>query len=143
MREDEIYAALPRVGPKSRSNEPVLVHGDFWPGNLLWRDGAIAGVIDWEDALVGDPLADLAICRLDLLWILGIEAMREFTERYQAEMALDLADLPYWDLRCSLRLVEVLEECAAGYPGLGRPDVTAESMRANHALFLEQALRAV
>ena len=27
-----------------------LVHGDFWPGNLLIRDGQVSGVIDWENS---------------------------------------------------------------------------------------------
>jgi aminoglycoside phosphotransferase (APT) family kinase protein len=34
---------------------------------VLWRDGRIVAVIDWEDAQVGDPLADLANTRLELL----------------------------------------------------------------------------
>ena len=141
MREEEIYAALAASVPPKRLNKLALLHGDFWPGNLLWRDGALVGVIDWEDAVIGEPLADLAVSRLDLLWILGIEAMHEFTDSYQAKMALDLTDLPYWDLRISLRLVSILDECASGYPSLGRPDITAESMREGHSLFVEQALR--
>lgn len=28
----------------------TLVHGDFWPGNLLVTDGCVRGVIDWEAA---------------------------------------------------------------------------------------------
>ena len=38
-----------------------VVHGDFWCGNILRRDGAVAGVIDWEHAsFVDDPLRDRA-----------------------------------------------------------------------------------
>jgi aminoglycoside phosphotransferase len=40
---------------------PSVVHGDFWPGNLLVEDGAVLGVIDWESArLTGTPAGDLA-----------------------------------------------------------------------------------
>ncbi len=28
----------------------VVMHGDFWPGNLLVSGGQVRGVIDWEDA---------------------------------------------------------------------------------------------
>jgi aminoglycoside phosphotransferase (APT) family kinase protein len=35
-----------------------LLHGDYWPDNTLWRDGRLVCVIDWEDAALGDPLAD-------------------------------------------------------------------------------------
>ena len=38
-----------------------MVHGDFWPGNLLVDRGRVLGVIDWEHArLTGSPARDLA-----------------------------------------------------------------------------------
>jgi aminoglycoside phosphotransferase (APT) family kinase protein len=37
-----------------------LVHGDYRLPNLMWHDGEISGILDWELALVGDPLSDLA-----------------------------------------------------------------------------------
>jgi hypothetical protein len=40
--------------------QPV-VHGDFWPGNLLVDRGEVLGVIDWEAARpAGSPVSDLA-----------------------------------------------------------------------------------
>jgi Ser/Thr protein kinase RdoA (MazF antagonist) len=36
------------------------VHGDAYRGNLLVRDGQIAGPIDWEDARVDWPACELA-----------------------------------------------------------------------------------
>jgi aminoglycoside phosphotransferase (APT) family kinase protein len=39
---------------------PVLVHGDFRPGNVLYADGRITGVLDWEMAHLGHPAEDLA-----------------------------------------------------------------------------------
>jgi aminoglycoside phosphotransferase (APT) family kinase protein len=37
-----------------------LLHGDFRLPNLLWHEGRISGILDWELATVGDPLSDLA-----------------------------------------------------------------------------------
>jgi aminoglycoside phosphotransferase (APT) family kinase protein len=38
-----------------------IVHGDFWPGNLLVERGQVLGVIDWEAARpAGTPARDLA-----------------------------------------------------------------------------------
>jgi aminoglycoside phosphotransferase (APT) family kinase protein len=38
-----------------------VVHGDFWPGNLLVERGRVLGVIDWESARPADaPARDLA-----------------------------------------------------------------------------------
>lgn len=39
----------------------VVMHGDFWPGNLLVAGGQVTGVIDWECARTdGLPTRDLA-----------------------------------------------------------------------------------
>ncbi|MEM6929386.1 MAG: phosphotransferase, partial [Myxococcota bacterium] len=46
----------------------AVLHGDFWSGNVLWRDGQLVAVLDWEDAARGDPLSDLAGARIELLW---------------------------------------------------------------------------
>jgi aminoglycoside phosphotransferase len=38
-----------------------VVHGDFWPGNLLVEHGVICGVVDWERwCPAGNPVRDLA-----------------------------------------------------------------------------------
>lgn len=37
-----------------------VVHGDFRCGNLLFADGRLTAVLDWEMAHLGDPLEDLA-----------------------------------------------------------------------------------
>ena len=50
-----IEALAPRCG--ARRN---LVHGDLLAGNVLVLNRAIAGVLDWGNALAGDPLYDFA-----------------------------------------------------------------------------------
>jgi hypothetical protein len=37
-----------------------IVHGDWAPYNVVWRDGLVVGVIDWDLARPGEPLDDLA-----------------------------------------------------------------------------------
>lgn len=96
--ERRIRAALESVWPLSRPAKNVLLHGDYWPGNVLWKDGRLAAVIDWEDAELGDPLADLANGRLELLWAFGVDTMNRFTDHYRSMAAADLTALPYWDL---------------------------------------------
>jgi aminoglycoside phosphotransferase (APT) family kinase protein len=39
---------------------PAVLHMDFRPANVLARNGDIAGVIDWGNALVGDPALETA-----------------------------------------------------------------------------------
>jgi aminoglycoside phosphotransferase (APT) family kinase protein len=38
---------------------PCLVHGDFHYGNLLFREGNVVAVLDWEIAERGEPLLDV------------------------------------------------------------------------------------
>jgi aminoglycoside phosphotransferase (APT) family kinase protein len=54
---DELRDGLPE------SAEPALLHGDFRFGNVMLgsdRPARLLGVLDWELAGIGDPLADLA-----------------------------------------------------------------------------------
>jgi aminoglycoside phosphotransferase (APT) family kinase protein len=141
---DRVCAALRSAWPFSHGNSPVLLHGDYWPGNILWQAGRLAAVVDWEDAAFGDPLADLAISRLDLLWIDGLEAMRSFTRQYLSHLPVDTTDLPGWDLSAALRLARLVGEDLAGWAEFflpyGRADITARSILTDYDYFVTQAL---
>jgi aminoglycoside phosphotransferase (APT) family kinase protein len=119
--------------PGRPRNSPVLLHGDFWPGNTLWKDGRLVAVIDWEDAAIGDPLADVANARLELLWAYGADAMNDFTDTYAKQASdLDLAALPDWDLRADRRLTPRLAEW-------GLDAATERAMRKRSEAFVAQA----
>lgn len=127
-------------------NAPVLLHGDYWPGNILWKDGAIAAVIDWEESERGDPLSDLGVARLDLLWAFGAAAMDRFTQRYLGRMKNVCADdLAWWDLVAALRPMSQLSRWASAYsaPPVSRPDITEHSMRRDHRWFAGRAIDAL
>ena len=96
-----LLAALPEVD----MNETALLHGDFWPGNLVWQRGKLAAIIDWEDAMLGDPLGDLGKSRLEMLWSLGEDAAQRYTDAYLARNSQqNVGALPYWELWGALRL---------------------------------------
>ncbi len=136
LDEGRIRAALEAVWPLAQRNPSVLLHGDYWPGNFLWQSGKLAAVLDWEDAAIGDPLDDLAIARLDLLWTFGLDAMQRFTDAYRALSAIDFTDLPYWDLYAALRPAGRIAQWAANAE---REAV----MRDGHRLFVAQAFAAL
>jgi aminoglycoside phosphotransferase (APT) family kinase protein len=79
------------------SGERCFIHRDYHPGNVLWRDGAITGVVDWACASVGSPLADVGYCRGNLAAELGIEAADRFLEHYRRVSGRADYD-PYWDV---------------------------------------------
>jgi hypothetical protein len=62
-RADELAGRLGPIADRLRSATVprTVVHGDFWPGNLLMTGDAITGVVDWASgAMAGDPLRDVA-----------------------------------------------------------------------------------
>jgi len=110
-----IRAILSAAQSRLQFNDAVLLHGDFWLGNLLWRAGQLAAIIDWEDAMLGDPLGDLGKSRLEMLWTLGEPAMDLYTSAYRARKpGLDYSALPFWDLWGALRLAHFAQWSADG-----------------------------
>lgn len=136
LEESRIRMVLERTWPPSM-NPSVLLHGDFWPGNVLWNQDAIAAVIDWEDAALGDPLADMANTRLEILWAWGLEAMHAFTTTYQnLNPQMNYRSLPIWDLVAALRPTGKLDSW-------GLDASTEERFRQRHRWFVQAATAAL
>jgi aminoglycoside phosphotransferase (APT) family kinase protein len=132
LDEGHMRDVLEAAWPLPQHNTSGLLHGDFWPGNILWRDGQLVAVIDWEDAALGDPLADLASSRLEILWAFGIDAMHSFTRHYLSMTTINLTNLPYWDLCAALRPISQIARW-------GLDEMTEKTMRALLAWFITQA----
>lgn len=116
-------------------NSVCLVHNDFWPGNLLWRDGHLAAVVDWEDAGRGSPLLDLANARLEMWLAHGRAAAERFTTTYLRERPHVVIDsLPRREVLLAESVRRKLPQWA------GSPDRLLSMMRALEA-FSEEARR--
>ncbi|MFY9782441.1 MAG: aminoglycoside phosphotransferase family protein [Acidimicrobiales bacterium] len=57
---------------------PRWLHGDLHPGNLLYGDRELVGVVDFGDLCAGDPATDLA----GALMSLPFDALEEFFDAY-------------------------------------------------------------
>jgi aminoglycoside phosphotransferase (APT) family kinase protein len=55
-----VRALFAAARERLRAAPAVLLHGDPGSQNFIVEGGAIRAMLDWEDALVGDPLFDLA-----------------------------------------------------------------------------------
>ena len=129
---DRVRAALASGAAGEPASSRSLLHGDFWPGNVLWQDDRIAAVLDWEDAAIGDPLSDLACCRVELLCAYGASAMDAFTSHYLEHANVDVSGLPLWELYVSASALATMPHW-----GL-EPEVLAVRQRHTTA-FLERA----
>ena len=77
---------------------PVLLHGDFWPQNLIWNGNSIAAILDWEDAALGDPLSDLACAILELKYLYDDAQVDGFQAAYGLHTEVDPRRLALWQV---------------------------------------------
>ncbi len=127
-----LLALLALRWPLPRNNTPVVLHGDYWPGNTLWQDGRLTAVIDWEDTRRGDPLFDVSNARFEILMLFGAEIMDLFTRHYESLNPVDAGCLPWWDVYTAFRMVNKLDFLAT--------EQRDESLiRADHQWFVDQA----
>ena len=83
---------------------PRLVHVDYWQGNILWEDGRISAVLDWEEASCGDPAIDVAYCRMDFVMLGQRAAADEFVRAYLGFSGQTrVPNLRLWELAAAVR----------------------------------------
>ena len=100
------------------SEAPVMVHGDAGPGNFLFKDGRLTGLIDWELAHGGDPMEDLAWFAMRCV----MEPVPDFSAciaAYEAASSrkVDAARLLYFCVFVSTRVVIIRHRNVTGLPG--------------------------
>jgi aminoglycoside phosphotransferase (APT) family kinase protein len=115
---------IPEQGPGR------IVHGDFGPHNCMFCPmGNISGVLDWEIATLGDPLADFAysinawvepgdggVYGADPPTVLpGFPGRAELIERYARRTGADLSDLAYYRAFNSWKTACILHGVYARY----------------------------
>jgi hygromycin-B 4-O-kinase len=84
--------------------ERGLIHGDFGSNNVLAESGRITAVLDWDLAMVGDPLYDVANCYFWASHLACMQVQASYFER-------TLSQLPAYDERIACYALRIgLEE---------------------------------
>lgn len=83
-------------------HERLFIHRDYHPGNVLWTRGELSGVVDWVNASIGSPWADVGHCRVNLAGELGQDAADRFLDLYRVAAGRDDEYDPYWDISAVL-----------------------------------------
>jgi aminoglycoside phosphotransferase (APT) family kinase protein len=83
------------------SAERLFIHRDYHPGNVLWVRGRVSGVVDWVNASLGVPEADVGHCRCNLAGRFGQPVADRFLALYQAITGRREYH-PYWDIAAFL-----------------------------------------
>jgi aminoglycoside phosphotransferase (APT) family kinase protein len=135
---DRTVAAIQRQLPHV-SWQPVLIHGDFHPGNTLWRGGRLTGIVDWSQARLGPGPYELAHCRADVALLLDSAAADRLTHHYGALTGATPADLPVFDLVCGLEALRKGVRMLRAYRQQGRTD-SPQQFAERATAFLHHAL---
>ncbi|ALH80365.1 phosphotransferase family protein [Sphingopyxis macrogoltabida] len=78
---------------------PVIVHGDAGPGNFLYDGDKVTALLDWELVHYGDPMADLAMLAIRMLFQGFVQLPQAFAAYEDAGgHKVDLPRLIYWRL---------------------------------------------
>jgi aminoglycoside phosphotransferase (APT) family kinase protein len=101
-----------------------ILHRDFHPGNVLVANGSVTGVIDWSNAGLGEPAADVATTRVVLtmgplpapaLVRRSIDAIRRwlvwrYSRAYRCIHPLSDTNIRYYEaLRCYTAMLHVAQ----------------------------------
>ncbi|HST70350.1 MAG TPA: aminoglycoside phosphotransferase family protein [Solirubrobacterales bacterium] len=111
----------------------VLTHCDYWSGNVVWRDGKLAGIVDWPAGARGPRGFDLGWCRLDLVLLFDERIADDFLEAYEAETGQAVGEVRLWDRWAAARSDDLVGSWAPNYQPLGRPDLDEAELRRRHA----------
>ncbi|SIT88516.1 phosphotransferase family protein [Edaphobacillus lindanitolerans] len=76
-----------------------LIHGDFEPSNVLFEEGRMSGLADWERAGTGPAQLDIGRMRIALVLIHGRKIADRFLKTYRDSAGEGFAYGPEWDIR--------------------------------------------
>ena len=106
----EIREYIKELPYQKYNGDNVLLHGDFWPGNLLWESGDIIGVVDWDYAALGDPSYDLAVSCLMFRYLYGQQDMEAFKDAYTQYSEIDVNRFLLWSINIASSTLHFINE---------------------------------
>ena len=118
----------------------VLIHGDYWSGNVVWQDGRLTGIVDWSAGARGPRGFDLGWCRLDLVLLFDEQVADDFLAAYAAASGEAIGEVRLWDCWAVARSAEAVGSWAPNYLPLGRPDLDGDALRRRHAQWTARLL---
>ena len=119
----------------------VFLHGDVWPGNIIWTEGGTPVLIDWKTAGVGAPGVDLGELRKQVAIIFGQEAPDLVLEGWERAARTTAEHVAYWDAVAALNTPTKSDD---GYQTGGwAPQLDGAAATERRDAFLEAAITEV
>lgn len=119
--------------------EPTIMHGDYHLGNLIAAHDLpprLIGIVDWENATIGDPLLDVAyllaswpdpddaesLASARIALVDGVPTRAEMAARYERRSGRSLSDLTFYATLSQYKLACMLEGIYARQRATGLAD---------------------
>lgn len=118
--------------------EPVFIHRDYHPLNVLWQNERISGVVDWPNACRGPALADVAHCRCNLMQLFGVETADNFLCKYLQRGATEYQ--AFWDVDEILNFCLPRPEWYRPWSEFGVPLLSDEILQRRTDIFLQSVM---
>lgn len=106
-----------------------FIHRDYHPGNILWQEEEIAGVVDWVNACRGPAGIDVGHCRVNLAQLFGVSTADKFLEAYLIHAGKAFEYEAYWDLLALTDTLDGPPKVYAGWTELGLTGSSDELIR--------------
>ena len=137
---EQIYGTIRQLRPALAHTDPVFLHSDYWPGNVLWDGDRISAVLDWDSAACGDPALDVGYFRMNM-YLRGIrEAADLFLDCYEA-IAGQVRNLGFWELACAARPLPNPAQWIPASREMGDAGATDERAATDYYEFVAGAVR--
>jgi aminoglycoside phosphotransferase (APT) family kinase protein len=141
------WSTVPRVWERAielllgaePNSRPVFIHRDYHPTNVLWRAGAISGVVDWINACRGPAGVDVAHCRTNLAQMFGLDTADQFLDAY-LEVADGIEYDPYWDVDSVLDMCIPQPTFYEPWQQFGLDIIAPEELRRRIEMYLERVI---
>jgi aminoglycoside phosphotransferase (APT) family kinase protein len=124
--------------PEIVASPQVLCHCDYWSGNVVWRDGKLAGIVDWSSGSRGPRGFDLGWCRLDLVLLFDEQIADELLAAYEEENGRAVSEIRLWDRWAAARSHDEVVSWVPNYLPLGRADLDEDELRRRHGQWTDR-----
>jgi aminoglycoside phosphotransferase (APT) family kinase protein len=136
-----VQVALDRLHASAERAPVVFSHDDYNPGNVLFDNGRLTGVVDWGEITREPRQAAVALYRHMLSIHPGGFAPERFLAHYEAATGAVLPEVFLWDVLYGLRGIGPSEHWVRAFQGHGL-QITEQEVTAKSVMWIERALAA-
>jgi aminoglycoside phosphotransferase (APT) family kinase protein len=137
-RADIWREAIALVAEERTPTRTCFLHRDYQHFNMLWSRERLTGVVDWIEACVGPPEADVGHCRLNLTVLFSAGVADRFRAIYEVESGHRVD--AWWDVHALLSYGPSWKQFLPIQID-GRAPLDVEGMTGRMEEVLERALR--